>query len=237
MLGRFLELSVPAPEILASWIFYQKLGFASAPVGETWQHRYAVATDGRIAIGLHDSSLEAPALSYVLPGLRTQIPRLESVGIAVIHCTLGDESFNTADFAGPDGLDLRIVEARTFSPADQPKPSVLGWFEECALPVANLEQAQHSWEQLGFVAVAMQDSPWPNVGLTSDTLNLGLYETRELSLPTLRFSHDDLPSLRTQLNGLGIEVSRRTPRSLDPAAYLLLTSPEGMNLLIGPPPP
>ena len=53
MLGRFLEVSVHAPDILESLAFYERLGFTQAPVGETWSHPYAVVTDGRLFIGLH----------------------------------------------------------------------------------------------------------------------------------------------------------------------------------------
>jgi catechol 2,3-dioxygenase-like lactoylglutathione lyase family enzyme len=236
MLGRFLELSLPAPRILESWQFYQQLGFGSATVGETWPHRYAVLTDGRVAIGLHDAALAGPTLSYVLPDLARHLAALERAGVAFEATTLGEGDFNVAHFVALDGQHGRLVEARTYSPPERAAPSVLGWFEEYALPVADLDEARRYWEGLGFVAAAEGAEPWPHLSLTSDTLNVGLHLTRELTAPTLVFSREDLAPLRARLRELGLEPARRLPRALDPARHLLLVAPEGTPLLVMPPP-
>ena len=69
MLGRFLEYSIPTPDIRASLDFYGKLGFSQAQVGETWAHPYAVVTDGRLHLGLHQLATAVPALTFVKPDL------------------------------------------------------------------------------------------------------------------------------------------------------------------------
>jgi hypothetical protein len=237
MIGRFLELSLPAPRILESWQFYQRLGFASATVGEVWSHRYAVVTDGRLMLGLHDTPLEGPLLSYVLPDLARRLASLEAAGIDFDSRVLGDDVFNEARFVAPDGQHVRLVEARTFSPPDGAAPSVLGWFEEYAIPVHNLERSRGYWEKLGFVAAGEGQEPWPHISLTSDTLDLGLYLTRELTRPTLVFSADDLTPVRERLAEIGVQPESRLPRPLDPASHLLLVAPEGTRLLVTPPPP
>jgi hypothetical protein len=237
MLGRFLELSLRAPRILESWQFYQRLGFTSAPVGETWPHRYSVVTDGRLALGLHDDGgFSAPLLSYVLPDLAQRLRSLEALGIEFDHRQLGDDTFNEAVFTTPDGQQVRLLEARTFSPPDSPPPSRLGWFEEYALPVNDLGEARAYWERLGFVTAAEGNDPWPHLSLTSDTLDVGLYLTRELPRPTLVFSAEDGVALRERLAEIGVEPELRLPRSLDPASHVLVAAPEGTQLLIGPPP-
>ncbi len=236
MLGRFLEVSLPAPRTLESWQFYQSLGFASATVGEIWAHRYAVVTDGRITLGLHDAPLEGPTLSYVLPDLARHLGGLGHAGIRFDSQVLGDDAFNEARFATPAGQHARLVEARTFSPPEGARPSALGWFEEYAIPVADLERARDFWERLGFVTAAEESEPWPHLSLTSDTLDLGLYLTRELEAPTLVFSAEHLDPVRARLTEIGLEPERRLPRSLDPATHLLLVAPEGTNLLVTPPP-
>lgn len=237
MLGRFLEISLPAPRILESWQFYQRLGFTTAIVGETWSHRYSVVTDGRIAIGLHDEgAVTAPQLSYVLPDLARQLRPIAALGIDFDRQQLADDTFNEAVFTSPDGQQLRLMEARTFSPPDQPPLSRLGWFEEYALPVANLEDARSYWERLGFVTAAEGEEPWPHLSLTSDTLDVGLYLTRELPQPTLVFSTEDGVGLRERLIEAGIEPEARLPRSLDPQTHLMVVAPEGTRLLVGPPP-
>ena len=45
-LGRFLEFSVRAPEILESLGYYKLLGFAEQSIGDAWSHKYAVLSDG-----------------------------------------------------------------------------------------------------------------------------------------------------------------------------------------------
>ena len=54
MLGRFLEYSVGAQPLAASFEFYRALGFVDVPVGDTLPDPYLVMFDGAIAIGLHD---------------------------------------------------------------------------------------------------------------------------------------------------------------------------------------
>jgi hypothetical protein len=237
MLGRFLELSLPAPRILESWQFYQRLGFTSALVNETWRHSYSVVTDGRLAIGLHDGgAVAAPLLSYVLPELARQLPALEAHGLEFDRRALGDDTFNEAVFTTPDGQQVRLMEARTFSPPDQPPPTRLGWFEEYALPVNDLDGARAYWEGLGFVTAAEGNEPWPHLSLTSDTFDIGLYLTRELPRPTLLFSADDGVELRERLAEIGVEPEQRLPRSIDPDSHVLVLAPEGTHLLIGPSP-
>lgn len=232
MLGRFLELTLHAPRILESWQFYQRLGFTPATVGETWPHGYAVVTDGRIAIGLHDADVPHPALTFVRPDLSRHLATLESLGVQFDTRVLGDEQFNEATFAPSDGQLVRLLEARTFSPPAQPPMSALGWFEEYALPVADLSRARDAWERLGFVAAAEADEPWPHLALTSDTLDVGLYRTRDLETPTLVFECDDVSALRERLAAVGIEPEPRLPKRLDPQATLLVEAPEGTRLLV-----
>ncbi|HUO95416.1 MAG TPA: hypothetical protein VMT92_04215 [Steroidobacteraceae bacterium] len=237
MLGRFLELSLPAPRILESWQFYQRLGFTSLQVGEAWSHRYSVVTDGRIVIGLHDEGgVTAPLITYVLPDLARQLANLEAEGLEFDSLRVGDDTFNEALFTTPDRQQMRLVEARTFSPPEHAMASRLGWFEELAIPVADLGEARNYWERLGFVTAAESNDPWPHLSLTSDTLDVGLYLTRELSRPTLVFSVEDGALLRERLTEIGVQPELTLPRSLDPDTHLMVIAPEGTQLLVGPPP-
>ena len=60
MLGRFLEFSVRAEDILESLAFYKALGFTELAIGDVWKHKYAVVSDGDICIGLHDREFGSP---------------------------------------------------------------------------------------------------------------------------------------------------------------------------------
>lgn len=234
MLGRFLELTLHAPRILESWHFWQRLGFAPAPVGEMWSHGYAVLTDGRIAVGLHEGDVPHPALTWVRPGLAHHLPALEAAGVEFDSRVLGDDAFHEATFRDPDGHLVRLLEARTYSPPERSRASLLGWFEEYAIPVGDLDAAREYWERLGFVAAAAAEEPWPRLALTSDTLDVGLHRTRELPAPVLRFVTDDVRELRDRLAAAGVEPETRLPRALDPRTHLLVVTPEGTHLLAGP---
>ena len=71
-IGRFLELSVHAPDILDSLHFYKLLGFEEVPSGDIWPHKYAVVSDGELNIGLHDREFDSPAIAFVQHRARNQ---------------------------------------------------------------------------------------------------------------------------------------------------------------------
>ncbi len=233
-LGRFLELSVHAPDVLASLEFCIGLGFTPAEVGATWPHPYAVATDGRMTFGLHQSEFASPALTFVLPELRRGVEALDKSGIEFAFTRLGDSVFNEAGFADPDGHMITLLEARTYSPVSLPpgQTSRLGWFEEVMLPVANLDIAQAFWERLGFIALERLEQPWPQVSLTSDTLNLSLVQAPGLGGPTLLFTAADMAARIDALKDAGHEFEKRLPAGLTVGADALLKSREGSRLLL-----
>ncbi|MGQ0385292.1 MAG: VOC family protein [Gammaproteobacteria bacterium] len=235
MIGRFHEFSVQAPEVLASLAFYEQLGFVQASTGEAWPYPYAVVTDGRIGIGLHQGELpSSPLLSFVLPDLLHRLDELEAGGLAIIERTLGNDVFNQAAMASPGGHAIRLLEARTYSPVHRPPGliSKLGWFEEVALPVADTEAALRYWERLGFVPAGEDGDPWPHVGLTSDALSLALVPAGSIKAPTLVFTHAAMPARIEELRTAGLPFTKRPPAGLDPARNALLVAPEGTQILL-----
>ena len=110
--------------------------------------------------------------------------------------------------------------------------SRLGWFEEFALPVADRQQAQRFWEQLGFVPAEEGDEPYPHIGLTSDSLNVALLHAGALSRPALMFTDPAMSARIAALTDAGIEFARRPPGNLDPSRHALLVAPEGTQLLL-----
>jgi catechol 2,3-dioxygenase-like lactoylglutathione lyase family enzyme len=235
MIGRFHEFSVHAPDVLESIAFYERLGFTQVTTGEAWAYPYAVVTDGRLAIGLHQRELmQSPLPAFVLPDLRRHLPMIESLGVEIVDRRLGSDVFNEASLGMPDGQVIRLLEARTFSPAQRAPGEVsrLGWFEELALPVADRPRAQRFWEQLGFVPAEEGDEPYPHVGLTSDSLNVALLQAGFLGRPALVFTDAAMPARIAALAEAGIGFARRPPGNLDPARHALLVAPEGTQLLL-----
>jgi catechol 2,3-dioxygenase-like lactoylglutathione lyase family enzyme len=234
VLGRLLEVSVHAPDILESLAFYERLGFTQAQVGETWSHPYAVVTDGRLFIGLHQYEFPSPSLTYVQPDLMQHLDRLEQLGIELAFRRVGTDVFNEAGFTDPNGQMVALLEARTYSPPDRPghRTSRLGWFEEFALPARDLQASAGFWEKLGFVPIDESDDPFPRVSMTSDTLNLTLARTGSLETPALVFAEADMAGRIRQLREGGVGFSRNLPRMMDPEGNALLQAPEGTLLLL-----
>jgi catechol 2,3-dioxygenase-like lactoylglutathione lyase family enzyme len=234
MIGRFHEVSVHAPDILASLAFYERLGFAQVTAGEAWSHPYAVVADGRLAIGLHARELpQSPLLAFVLPDLRERLEGLESQGIEILERRLGDDVFNEASFEVA-GQRVRLLEARTHSPSAQGpgETSRLGWFEEFVLPVRDLRAAEQDWERIGFVPAEEGDDPYPHIGMTSDSLSVALLRPGSIDGPALAFTDADMPARIAALAAAGFGMERRPPGGLDPERHALLVAPEGTRLLL-----
>ena len=234
MIGRFLEVSVHAPDVLASLEFYEALGFSQAATGEAWPYPYAVVTDGRLGIGLHQRELQqSPLLSFVLPDLHRHLDALESLGISLLDRRLGGDVFNEATIATPGGQLVRLLEARTFSPS-QRRPgetSRLGWFEGYLLPIADARAAEQFWEKIGFVPTGEIPEPLPHAGLISDSLNIALLAEGMLKRPALLFTDPDMSARIRAIGDKGIELEH-PPGTLDPSLHALLPAPEGTQFLL-----
>ncbi len=233
MLGRFLEISVRSSDIPESLAFYESLGFVQAPVGDAWGHPYAVVTDGRLHIGLHDCEFESPSLTWVQPGLAAHAPRLEALGIEFARVRLGEDALHELGFVDPAGQGITLLEARTFSPpAISPTHRTrLGYFEEFGVPTADLERSAAFWDALGFVTFDPVRVPFTRIVAAGSDLNVGLYDV-DLRSPVLTFSDPAMPERIAALRDQGHRFVERLPRGMNPRDNALLEAPEGTWLLL-----
>jgi catechol 2,3-dioxygenase-like lactoylglutathione lyase family enzyme len=237
VLGRFLEYSIVTADIQASLDFYTRLGFSQAEVGETYIHPYAVVTDGRLCIGLHQAAFPAPSLTFVKPELLKHLSTLEQFGIEFEFRHLGNDVFNEVGWFDSSGELIKLIEARTFSPGKRigNQNSRCGYFLEVALPTPDRNAANVLWEHLGFVGLDEPDERLPHISCTSDTIDIGLYDPADLRRPCLRFEADDVRGALAQLAEKGIAAGGELPRALRGAPAAMLTAPEGTLLLITEP--
>ncbi|NNF51276.1 MAG: hypothetical protein HKN59_02445 [Gammaproteobacteria bacterium] len=194
MLSRFLEISLHSPDILTSLDFYRGLGFKELLTSDAHPHPYAVTSDGRACIGLHQRAADAPVISFVVPELAAVVARGLPEGLEPIYTRLGEDDFHEAGFVDGDGHVLTFLEARTFSPPafGSDETSLLGYFEGIVLPSSDLDTAAARWESLGFVALDDPESSAGSVLLTSDALNVHLRDRAQNREPALLFSGPDL---------------------------------------------
>ncbi len=216
MIGRFLEFSIATPDIRDSLNFYAKLGFTQAGVGEAWGHAYAVVTDGRICLGLHQEHFPGPSITFVKPDLLRHLAVLEKLGIEFEFRHLGNDVFNEIGWRDPSGQLIRLVEARTFSPAKRTARdlSLCGYFLEIALPAADREAAKHYWERFGFVGMEEPDAALPQ--------------------PTLMYEAGDMGGTLLRLAEVGIVPTGRLPPPLRSLPAAALVAPEGTPILLIP---
>ena len=234
MLGRFIELGNRTADIRASEEFYERQGFTQAQTGDIWTHPYGVLTDGRVCIGLHQAELDSPALTFVQPGVAGCLPALERLGIELSSVKTASEVFNEVGFRDPAGHPVRLLEARTYSPAGRSalETSRCGGFRAFSLPTKNLERLRRFWEALGFVAGDEQPEPYPHLSLQGDALALALHRPRFFAEPLLVFAEAGMSARVAQLRELGIDSLEPPPAGLDAGANALLFAPEGTALLL-----
>jgi len=150
--GRFLELSLPAANVLESLGFYRSLGFAECATGDIRRWHYAVVTDGQVCIGLHGAGVEEPTLSFVRPGLAPHVAELAQRGHDIEWQQLGPDDFHEAALRAPDGHLIRMMEARTFSPGEPPATGPLGAMgTEVAIHCRDFSTAAGYYESAGFL--------------------------------------------------------------------------------------
>jgi catechol 2,3-dioxygenase-like lactoylglutathione lyase family enzyme len=234
VLGRFLEFSLATPDVQASLDFYTKLGFSQAKVGDAWAHPYAVVTDGRIHLGLHQHAIPAPSVTFVKPDLLKHLAALEAVGLEFEFRHLGNDVFNEVGWFDPSGHLIRLVEARTYSPAKRgvADMSLCGYFLEIALPTRNSEASKAYWEQFGFVGMDEPEDRWPHISCTSDYIDLGLYDPAHFRRPTLRFDVEDVGAALARLAQIGVSPDGELPPPLRQTPAAVLTAPEGTPILL-----
>lgn len=234
MLGRFLEFSIATPDIRASLEFYGRLGFAEAAVGEAWHHPYAVLTDGRICLGLHQHAGFATSITFVKPGLLRHLESLDQLGVSLEFRQLGNDVFNEVGWFDPSGHLIRLVEARTFSPSKRAtvETSLCGYFCEIGLPAPSLDAAKSHWESVGFVGIDETDAALPHVSCTSDTIDIGLYEPVHLPDPALLFEVDEFEETLRRLEAVGITRKGRVPAPLRRLPATVLAAPEGTVIVL-----
>jgi hypothetical protein len=232
MLGQFLEYSIAAQPLAASFEFYRSLGFTSVPVGDTLPDPYVVFFDGAVTVGLHDRPQAAPQLTFVRPGLRDYVRPLRRLGIELTDQHLRDNEFNSLSFSDPGGQEIVLLEARTFPPPawDAHNLAACGVFFELTLPAGELEASSRFWQSLGLAPVTSGEAPHRWQRLAGRGLTLGLHETH--CAPGLSFRCAGLQARLEYFRAKGLFARPGTPIADRAQPSATLTGPEGTHLYL-----
>jgi len=229
-LGRFLEFSVRAPDILESLSFYKTLGFTELEIRDVRPHKYAVINDGVLCIGLRDYEFNTPAVTFVQPDLAKHARSMSDHGFDFNLMHLNEDEFNELGFADRDGHQLTMVEARTFSRGDEfDNDSACGSFFELSLLVRDAVRSARFWASVAPSLLHMREEPTVHMRFDAGGIPVGLSESIALSGPSLCFKCHDKEALANLIerNGLAQEAFPGFE-----GAFVALQAPEGTKLYV-----
>jgi hypothetical protein len=230
VLGRFLEFSVPTPDIIDSLGFYKLLGFRELKTSDVWSHRYAVVSDGELCIGLHGEPVEQPALTFVQSDIAVEARSMTDAGFEFEYLRTDEDQFNEVGFLTPDGQLVSMIEARTFSGnAEEADSSVCGRFIELTLPVRDTLRAGRFWAPLAPELLRVREEPTMHMRFNAAGLPLGLSESIALSGPSLCFRCDDREAIWIALARHGF-AHKEFPGF--EGAFMQIDAPEGTTLFL-----
>lgn len=229
-LGRFLEIAISIDEPAEALAAFAGLGFRDVPVGDLEAAPRAVVSDGRLSIGLHDPGFDGPVPVFIRPELKRHVAKLEAAGIELEQADLADDRFHRVMLRDPSGIEIVLIEARTFAPVE-PDPSIVapcGRFVELSVATRSLAESAAFWTTLGFVAVDDAASPYPRVRLEGFGLAIGLHETTGFAAG-LCFRSPALDARIEYLRAKGYSVRRSAPLA---HASATLSAPGGVPFFL-----
>jgi len=227
-LGNFLEFSVRTPDVLESLGFYKMLGFTELEIGDVRPHKYAVVSDGVLCIGLHDYAFDSPAVTFVQPDLAKHARSMSDHGFDFNLMHLNEDEFNELGFTDRDGHQLTMVEARTFSRADEfDNDSDCGTFFELSLLVRDAVRSARFWASVAPSLLHMREEPTVHMRFDVGGVPVGLSESIALSGPSLCFKCHDKEALTNLIERHGF-VQEKFPGF--EGAFVALKAPEGTML-------
>lgn len=227
-LGRFLEFSIRTPDIIESLSYYKLIGFTEREIGDVWTHKYAVVGDGLLDIGLHDREFDAPAITFVQHDLARRARSMTDHGFDFDVMHLEEDVFNELGLADRDGHRLSMLEARTFTGADEfDDDSILGTWFEVSLPVRNAVRSARFWAPVAPNLLRMREEPTVHMRFDVGGAALGLSESIALKAPSLCFICRDKDALFAAVE------RHNLPHEKFPGyegAFVALRAPEGTML-------
>jgi len=236
MLGSFLEFSMCVESVAAEAQFYRSLGFSDLPTADFVTVPYAALSDGTAAIGLYaEDEGSEPALTFVRQDLELHLRSLRRRGMEIEEARLGKDEFHRATGRDACGQLIRLLEARTFSPAprDPSGVSACGTFVEYSLPTRSVAAATEFWTGVGLEVLAEAEAPHRAVRLGGLGLVVGFHEARLAA--GLSFLASDFDARADYLRARGCELRRGSAPALTSGRSLTLGSPSGRPVYLHEP--
>ena len=229
-IGRFLEFSVEAPNILESLHFYRTLGFTELESNDVLSHKYAVVSDGELNIGLHSKKFKSPALTFVQQDLAKHARSMTDSGYDFDFLRLDEDVFNELGFCDRDGHAVTMVEARTFHMSeDAENDSACGSWFELTLPARDTVRAAQFWAPIAPTLLQMREEPTMHMRFDATGVALGLSESIALEGPSLCFRNPDRKGFMELVQQRGFDFEKYPGYE---GAFVAIKAPEGTMLYV-----
>lgn len=229
-IGRFLEFSVEAPNILESLHFYRTLGFTELESNDVLSHKYAVVSDGELNIGLHSKEFKSPALTFVQQDLAKHARSMTDSGYDFDFLRLDEDVFNELGFCDRDGHAVTMVEARTFHMSeDAENDSACGSWFELTLPARDTVRAAQFWAPIAPTLLQMREEPTMHMRFDATGVALGLSESIALEGPSLCFRNPDRKGFMELVQQRGFDFEKYPGYE---GAFVAIKAPEGTMLYV-----
>ncbi|MEO8109680.1 MAG: VOC family protein [Ginsengibacter sp.] len=219
-LGDISAITITAPDLEKSLIFYQSLGFKElyrADMPFPWIQ----ITDEALLIMLRKDDEPYIALTYYVKDIDKLVGELEAEGITFATRPKANHMIKRCLMKSPDGMNVSLVNfvegfmqptgktMLTMAPQDFANPdkyanNVCGLFGEFAHPVADIDKAMLFWEKLGFKILSRMTMPY-EWAIISDGLSIvGLHQTTNFSSPTITFFAADMKEKIDKIKSQGL---------------------------------
>lgn len=229
-IGRFLEFSVEAPDILESLHFYKTLGFTELETSDVFLHKYVVVSDGELNIGLHSREFDSPAVTFVQQDLAKHARAMSDHGFDFSFLHLDEDVFNELGFHDRDKHAVTMLEARTFHMnVDAENDSACGSWFELSLPVRDTVRAAQFWAPIAPTLLEVREEPTTHMRFDATGVALGLSESIALQAPSLCFRNPDRKGLMALIQQRDFEHEQYPGYE---GAFVSIKAPEGTTLFI-----
>jgi catechol 2,3-dioxygenase-like lactoylglutathione lyase family enzyme len=253
-LGDYIEISLSVTHLTESVAFYQKLGLQQVD-GEETPYPWAVVSDGRLHLGLHQRSFPSPALSYLSSfprkwrtGAAFRLSLLQMLAISPDQVEqIGTKSMLRKQKGFPIAANFQAADGQYVLLADKPfkKPSADEYalpfrnflvkdqtFGELSLRTEDVATSVAYWQQLGFKRLAGDNKPYPWAIVSDGRVRLGLHQAARFSQPALSYFAPDMPDRLEQFRQQGLKFisTRKDAHGRDIGA--LIHSPDGQPILL-----
>jgi len=209
---RFLELSIPAKDVLSTLQTFQHLGFQTIQTNDIWDYPYVVISDGRCYIGIHQEALynklsDNTRFVYVHNDVPSTQRTLFDAGYTLQFTNLdNDNSVQQCLFQSPSGFSTHILAARTFSPLSEQINSALGYFRAYLVPNNDINASTAYWNHLGLL---IADDTTGQTHVSTQGMHAISGDIDYLTKPALLFEHSEPESIIPILAryGIGLRLS------------------------------